>query len=107
MLSDNVELLYFNICFKLILIVVVWFCNFGNILIVWVMLVGILIILLCILSCFFLGVCINFWNVIFGVSNLYFNVFRLKKFGFIGNVILLVIEYGGILFFIKYLEYVW
>lgn len=100
-MSDNVEFLYCNFFFKFILIVLVLLGSFGNILIVLEILVGIFIIFLWILNCFFLGVCISFWNVSFGVKSLYFSLLRLKKFGFIGNCILFRRVIDGILFFIK------
>lgn len=72
--------------------IVLFLCgNFGNMLIVVLIFVGILIMLLLILSCFFFGVCISFWNVSLGVSSLYFNLLRLKNVGFGGNCMLLII----------------
>lgn len=91
MFRDNVVFLYCNFCFKLILIVLVLFGNFGNEEIVFVMLVWILIIFLWILSCCFFGVFISFWNVKCGVSSLYFNLFKLKNEGLGGNCILFIV----------------
>lgn len=76
---------------------------FGSFFIVDVIFVGIFIILFVIFSCLFLGFLCSCMNGILGVIRCFFKGDKLSLGGFLGNCKLLIDEYGGILFFLRYL----
>lgn len=101
-----IECLKFKLCLKFNVIVLFFDIILGNFLIVEVIFVGILIIFLLMFNCFFLGFFLSCINGIFGEISRFLSLVSLSFFGFDGKVILLVIEYGGILLVFKYNLYV-